>query len=157
MRYPASVRRHFEQLDRFPDGYLAIADALCSLSPQYAQGMTVAALEALLLSRLIREGSHDLHLRFFAATAALLDTPWDLIVAGDLRFSYVEGERIDKMPAAGEYLRRYRRAAAEDGVLGTELIRVINMLDEPSRLFDPDLAKRVDREAPDPARCRISS
>ena len=52
------------------------------------------------------------------------------------------------MLAAGQYLERYRTAAAEDGVLGTELIRVIDMLNESSRLFAPDLAERVDREAP---------
>jgi len=144
MRFPESIRRRFEQLDRFPDGYLVIADALCSFNPRYAQGMTVAALEALLLSRLIREGDHELHLRFFAAAAALLDTPWDLMVTGP----HVEGEHTEEMLAMDQYLERYRAAAAKDAVLGTELIRVINMLDEPSRLFAPDLAERVDREAP---------
>jgi 2-polyprenyl-6-methoxyphenol hydroxylase-like FAD-dependent oxidoreductase len=147
MRYPASVRRHYEQVDLFPKGYLVIADALCSFNPVYGQGMTVAALEALLLSRLLREDGDELRLRFFSAAATLLDTPWGLVVSGDLRFPYVEGERTADMSAMGEYLERYREAAAKDAVLATELLRVANMLDEPARLMAPDLEARVLREA----------
>ena len=147
MRYPASVRRRYEQLDRFPEGYLVVADALCSFNPIYGQGMTVAALEALLLSRLLHEAGDDVYLRFFRAAATLLDTPWGLVVSNDLRFPCVEGERTEEMSAMGEYLERYREAAAKDAVLGTELLRVANMLDEPARLMAPDLEERVLREA----------
>jgi hypothetical protein len=45
------------------------------------------------------------------------------------------------MLAMGRYLGRCHAAAENDGVLGTELIRVIDMLDEPSRLFAPDLVE----------------
>jgi 2-polyprenyl-6-methoxyphenol hydroxylase-like FAD-dependent oxidoreductase len=140
MRFPGSIRRRFEKLNWFPDRYLVIADALCSFSPRYAQGMTVAALQALMLSRLIREGNQELHLRFFPAAAVLLDTPWDLMLAGPSG----EDERTDEVQAMDQYLERYRAAAAKDALLATELIRVINMLDEPSRLIAPDLAERVD-------------
>ncbi|GAA3102178.1 FAD-binding monooxygenase [Pseudonocardia yunnanensis] len=147
MRYPASIRRHYEQLDRFPDGYLVVADALCSFNPIYGQGMTVAALEALLLSRLMREGDGEVNRRFFLAAATMLDTPWGLVVSSDLRFPEVAGERTEEMSAMDEYLERYREAAVKDAVLGTELLRVANMLDEPARLMAPDLQERVLREA----------
>ena len=51
MRFPASVRRHYEKLDRLPSGLIVMGDALCSLNPVYAQGMTVTALEALALRK----------------------------------------------------------------------------------------------------------
>jgi 2-polyprenyl-6-methoxyphenol hydroxylase-like FAD-dependent oxidoreductase len=147
MRYPASIRRHYEQLDRFPEGYLVVADALCSFNPIYGQGMTVAALEALLLSRLLREGGGEVNRRFFLAASTMLDTPWGLVVSSDLRFPDVAGERTEEMSVMDEYLERYREAAAKDAVLGTELLRVANMLDEPARLMAPDLQERVLREA----------
>jgi hypothetical protein len=143
MRYPASVRRHYELLDRFPEGYLVTADALCSFNPIYGQGMTVAALEARLLQGLLREDYDDLSRRFFTAVSELIDTPWSLIMSGDLRFPFVEGERSEGLLAMGEYLDRYREAATRDAALATELIRVMNMLDEPARLMAPDLEARV--------------
>ncbi|WP_433557588.1 FAD-dependent oxidoreductase [Pseudonocardia xinjiangensis] len=153
-RYPASVRRRYEQLDHFPEAYLVTADALCSFNPSYGQGMTVAALEAQLLSRLLHEGGDELWLRFFTASATLLDNPWDIVVGGDLRFPYVEGERTAEMLEMGEYLERYREAAEDDAVLATALLRVINMLDGPERLGAPELQERVLRGA-GPARAAV--
>ncbi|GAA3092128.1 hypothetical protein GCM10010464_64800 [Pseudonocardia yunnanensis] len=48
----------------------------------------------------------------------------------------------------GEYLERSHAATENDGVLGTELFWVINMPDEPSWLFAPDLGERVNCEVP---------
>jgi hypothetical protein len=149
-RYPASVRRRYERLDRFPEAYLVTADALCSFNPSYGQGMTVAALEAQLLGRLLHEGGDELWLRFFTASATLLDNPWGIVVGGDLRFPYVEGERTAEMLEMGEYLERYREAAEDDAVLATALLRVINMLDGPERLVAPELQERVLRGAGPP-------
>ena len=143
MRFPESVRRRYEQLDRFPEGYLVVGDALCSFNPLYGQGMTVAALEALLLIRLMREQEDDLAGRFFSAAAELLDTPWNLTTAGDLQFAHVEGEPSAEMLEMEEYFQRYREAAADDAVLTCALLRVFNLLDEPSRLSEPDLKARV--------------
>jgi 2-polyprenyl-6-methoxyphenol hydroxylase-like FAD-dependent oxidoreductase len=55
LRYPRGIWRRYDQLTRFPVNFLVTGDALCSLSPVHAQGMSVAALEATLLRQLLAE------------------------------------------------------------------------------------------------------
>jgi len=56
------------------DGFLVVGDA-CAAQPVYAQGMTVAALEALLLRKLLADGTRDLPRRFFRAAAKVINIP----------------------------------------------------------------------------------
>ena len=145
MRYPVSVRRRYERLRGFPDGYLVVGDALCSFNPIYAQGMTVAALEALLLRDLLRDGTDGLARRFFRRAAKLIDSPWSIATGSDLRFPQIEGQRPPGARLANAYLDRYHAAAAADPALGTAFLRVANLIDPPARLFDPRLMVRVGR------------
>ena len=45
-RFPASVRRHFHELKRWPRGLVPVADSICRFNPLFGQGMSVAAMEA---------------------------------------------------------------------------------------------------------------
>jgi hypothetical protein len=143
MRYPASVRRHYERVRRLPEGHLVLGDALCTFNPIYGQGMTIAALQAVLLRRLLADGTDRLPRRFFRAAAKVLDAPWSVSAGNDLRFPQVPGRR----PLAGRlvnaYLARYHRAATADPRLGTAFIRVANLLDPPHALLAPRLVLRV--------------
>lgn len=143
MRFPASRRRRYERLRRFPDGYLVVADALCSFNPIYGQGMTVAALEALLLRRLLDDGTDGLARRFFRGAARLIDAPWSIAVGTDLRFPEVAGRRSAKVRFVNEYVHRLHVAAAADPVLGAAFLRVINLIDPPTRLLAPAVVLRV--------------
>src|SRR4029453_9271657 len=79
--FPESVRRHFERLDGFPRGLLPIGDAICRFNPVYGQGMSVAALEASLLKRLLEESGEaadpiaELASTFFKEMQTLIETP----------------------------------------------------------------------------------
>jgi 2-polyprenyl-6-methoxyphenol hydroxylase-like FAD-dependent oxidoreductase len=146
-RYPASTRRRYERLVRFPEGYLAFGDAISSFNPVYGQGMTVAALEALELRTTVGEGTADLAPRFFRRAARIVDTPWDISVGADLRFPGVEGRRTAKVRMVNGYLERLHVAAEHDAAVGRAFLRVINMIDPPQRLMSPGTALRVLRGA----------
>jgi len=49
-RTPENYWRHFERQKRWPSGFIVVGDAVCTFNPIYGQGMTVSALQALVLS-----------------------------------------------------------------------------------------------------------
>lgn len=142
-RFPASVRRRYEKLSRFPEGYLVVGDAICSFNPVYSQGMTVAAEETLLLRSCLAKGRDGLARQFFRKTARMLAVPWSMAVGGDLRFKGVEGRRTLTLRAANWYLGSLGPAVERDPVVGRTLLRIANLLDKPPRLVAPDIAVRV--------------
>jgi 2-polyprenyl-6-methoxyphenol hydroxylase-like FAD-dependent oxidoreductase len=142
-RYPASVRRRYERLGRFPDGYLVTGDAVCGFNPVYGQGMSVAALEALALRECLGAGPAGLARRFFAEVARIVDIPWGIAVGSDLRFRGIQGARTAKVRLVNAYLGRFHLAAATDPVLGRAFLRVVNLMDRPEGLLRPAIALRV--------------
>jgi flavin-dependent dehydrogenase len=140
---PSSRRYRYEDLDRFPEGLLVVGDALASFNPIYAQGMTVAAFEALVLHHALADGVDDLATRFFGAAASVVDTAWSLGVGPDFEFPETDGPRPSGGRIAGWYVSRLRRRARSDPVLTEALTRVIHFERPPSSLFHPRVMWRV--------------
>ena len=92
-RFPANERRRYEQMKRFPEGYLVVGDAICSFNPIYGQGMSAAAMEAKALHECVAERDERLARRFFAAAKKVADIPWAIATGEDLRYPQVEGHR----------------------------------------------------------------
>jgi hypothetical protein len=150
-RFPASVRHRYERLDRFPDGLLVLGDAVCSFNPIYAQGMSVAALEALTLRRHLQRGTRPQPRRFFGDLARMVDVPWDIAVGGDLVFPGVQGRRTAKVKLVNAYLARLHAAAAHDASLASTFMRVAGLVASPRSLLRPGVAVRVLRASLAPA------
>lgn len=124
LRYPHAYRHHYDLLDRFPDGYLVLGDALCSTNPAAAQGVTLAAMQAQLLAQLAGAPPVELARRFRASAAALVDDPWALAAWHDPRFP-----DADLLAAC----------ATEDPEAARNLARVLNLTEPISRLSWPHL------------------
>ena len=146
-RFPASVRRRYERLTRFPDGLVVLGDAFCSFNPVYGQGMTVAALEVLALRKLLRAGD-VVPAKFFQAIAKAIKAPWEISTGGDLAFPGVEGPRPAKVKAANAYMARLQYAATKDARLTEAFMRVAGLIDRPEALFKPTTVARVLRNSP---------
>jgi 2-polyprenyl-6-methoxyphenol hydroxylase-like FAD-dependent oxidoreductase len=145
-RYPASQRRHYERLSRFPDNFLVLGDAACSFNPVYGQGMTVAALEALVLREHLGRGRVDPK-AFLADIAQTIELPWQLSASADLGYPEVEGERTAEWEAAGAYMAALHAAATVDGGITATFMRVMGLVDTPDALMSPDMLRRVEEGA----------
>ncbi|WP_135302597.1 FAD-dependent oxidoreductase [Haloarcula amylovorans] len=142
--FPSSRRHHYEELDRFPDGFLVLGDAIASFNPIYGQGMSVAALEALVLHHaLAADGQTGLATRFFERAESVIDDAWLLAVGADFQFSATDGQKPRGSGLFNRYLSRLTRKAHTDGVLRDALYRVIMMEVPPTSLLRPEIAWRV--------------
>jgi 2-polyprenyl-6-methoxyphenol hydroxylase-like FAD-dependent oxidoreductase len=142
-KFPANVRRHYERLRRFPEGFLVFGDALCSFNPIYGQGMTVAALQAGALRDCISRGPERLASRFFEAAARLTDVPWQMAVGQDLCHPRSGRRRAPAARVLDWYIRRLHFAARRDAVLAKAFVEVANLLAAPPTLMRPATLLRV--------------
>jgi 2-polyprenyl-6-methoxyphenol hydroxylase-like FAD-dependent oxidoreductase len=144
-RFPASVRRRYDRLRRFPAGLVVVGDAICAFNPTYGQGMTVAAAQAIALRDCLERGTRDLSRRFFAAANVPLDHAWRLSVGADLALPEVEGRRPARVRLINAYLRRLRATAEHDVTVAGALSAVVGMLERPPHVLRPAIAVRVAR------------
>jgi 2-polyprenyl-6-methoxyphenol hydroxylase-like FAD-dependent oxidoreductase len=142
-RFPASLRRRYEQLHEFPDGLLVIGDAVCSVNPIYGHGMTVAANQVLVLRRLLARSRSPAPGSYFQAIAKTINPPWDFTVRADLAFPGVPGPRTGQVRMLNIYLSALLAAATRDVALGTAFIRVMGLLDRAAGLLRPDRVLRM--------------
>jgi flavin-dependent dehydrogenase len=76
------VRRHFEQLSRFPEGLLPIGDSICHYNPLYGQGMSAACRQAMALQRTLHraaaggDGLEGLWRSFLPEAYQEIRAPW---------------------------------------------------------------------------------
>jgi 2-polyprenyl-6-methoxyphenol hydroxylase-like FAD-dependent oxidoreductase len=145
-KFPANLRRHYEKLARFPQGYLVFGDALCSFNPIYGQGMTVAAMEAAVLRECLANGETQLAKRFFTKAGKIIDIPWNAAIGNDLGFPEVEGPRSLLVRFLNWYLGKLHLAAHTDAQVSIAFLKVINMVAPPSSILHPQIVWRVMKE-----------
>jgi len=100
-RYPSSVRRHFDRMDRYPSGLLAIGDAVGHANPIYGHGISVAAGQAQVLDQVLtdreRQGgdvagvAHE----FFVGAAEATRGPWAMAAGSDFLSAGTTGDFPD--------------------------------------------------------------
>jgi 2-polyprenyl-6-methoxyphenol hydroxylase-like FAD-dependent oxidoreductase len=143
MRDPESRYRRYDRLAQFPEGLLVCGDALCSFNPAYAQGMSVAALQARALAACLSEAGAGLSKRFFRAATELLAAPWSIAAVADFAFPGVLGQRPFGTAFLNAYLTRVHRAAGRDARVAAARMLVTHLLADPATLFAPSIVARV--------------
>lgn len=144
-KFPGSLRRHYETLSRFPEGYLVLGDAICSFNPVYGQGMTSAAMQAAALDQLLtaRSSLAGLWRDFFNAAAKVVEIPWQLAVGEDFRFAETEGKKPAGVDLINGYVAKVHQATHHDTEVYTAFLKVMNLMAAPTSLFHPKILWRV--------------
>ncbi|MDV3126449.1 2-polyprenyl-6-methoxyphenol hydroxylase-like oxidoreductase [Mycobacterium sp. 21AC1] len=154
-RVPSNRWRRYDKMRRLPNGLLVFGDAICSFNPIYGQGMTVAAVEALVLRECLNRGDRELSRRFFRSSAKKIRIAWQSAAGSDLALPEVKGPVPVAIRLSNAYLDRVLSAAESDTAVTLRFLRVIGMIDSPVSLLEPAFVLRVMRSRRprlDPAR-----
>ena len=153
---PCSTRRHFENLARFPRGLLPVGDAICRFNPVFAQGMSVAAQEAVILNRLLSERAvkidplDGLASAFFGEIQAVLETPWG-VAKNDFIYPKTRGTRPVDFERRLQLNFALARLAAQDPSIHKLMFEVNHLLKPQSVLRAPEIAERATKLMAAPA------
>ena len=144
--FKKSCWRHFERLDKFPQGLLPFGDAICRFNPIYGQGMSVAALEAEVLKKLLTahsDGLVGLAAAFFGEAAKLIDTPWWTAAIPDFLDPRAEGQCPPDLEDTLKLFAMLLKLAAQDATVHKLFLEVQNLLKPRTALRDPELIRPV--------------
>lgn len=141
--FPANQRRRYDRLKRFPEGLLAVGDAIASFNPLYGQGMSVAALEAIELRRCLQRGDRRLARRFFHAAGKVVAPAWEMAVGGDLALPEVDGHRPLALRLTNAYVDRLLQVAEHDPLVAAAFNDVADLLAPPQSIMRPGVLWRV--------------
>lgn len=149
--FPSNLRRHYDRLRDFPEGFLVIGDAMCSLNPIYAQGMTVSAWEAEALDQMLRQramtAAKAATRAYFTATARIIDDSWRVAAGEDFRYAGVAGSKALGTELINWYVGRVHKATHRDPAASAAFIKVLMSLEAPTSLFKPGIALRALRRS----------
>lgn len=148
-RFVSSVQRHYECVERFPDGLVVIGDALCTFNPIYAQGMSTAAKQAKILQAVLTEcatqscGISKIASAFFSKAAEFNRTPWTLAASFDFAFPQTRGTRPPGSDAQARYFATLDGLQSEDSEIRRLMTEVLHLLQPVSVLQQEPLRSRV--------------
>lgn len=142
--FPSSIRRRYDELEAFPDGLVVTGDAIASFNPVYGQGMSIGALDALMVHRTLAEnGLDDLALEYFPRAADLIEQAWRVAVGADFEFPQTTGPKPRGTDLFNRYVNRLIRKAHADDELTDAFYRVFRLERSATTLLRPGIAWRV--------------
>ena len=142
-KFPSNRWRRYDKLARTPDGLIVMGDAMCNFNPLYGQGMSVAAIEALILRGCLQQGDESLPRRFFGLSAKEIGVAWQTAVSSDLALPQIAGKRTMSVRLRNALVDRMVSAAETDPVMAQRFLHMMNMVGPRAELFRPSTMRRM--------------
>ncbi|XZN89699.1 MAG: FAD-dependent oxidoreductase [Microcoleus sp.] len=150
---PGNRLCHYETLKRQPERFVVLGDAVCSFTPIYAQGMTVAALgvKALetCLAKIARQPSPSLTglaKTFQKQLAKINAEPWITATSQDAKYPSIQGiTKAHSVPEKlmGWYMNQVIHLTVRDPQTTLSFLQVLHMLKSNTTLFQPRILLQV--------------
>lgn len=152
-RLPSSLRRHYESMTAFPENYLVLGDAVCSVNPVFGQGMSISTMSANALKESLDEyaaaGGSDFHAmrkNFYTRATDIINLAWNWAVAEDFRYPNVEGKKPPFTGLQNWYLGNLFELAASNKRIYFQVNMVLNLVAKPRTLLQPYILWQVVRK-----------
>lgn len=148
-RFPEEVRRHYRELEAFPEGLLPIGDAVCHFNPSYGQGMSSAARQAVALGAALgrrRAAGRPLDgvwKEFFEAAHDETRAPWLLAALGDFEHEGTTGDFPVEEQAVIETLGTLRQRALAGDRDAEMMLADISLMRQPLSVIDTPRAAQA--------------
>ncbi|OBI22394.1 2-polyprenyl-6-methoxyphenol hydroxylase-like oxidoreductase [Mycobacterium sp. E2327] len=142
-KFPSNRWRRYDRLERTPGGLIVMGDAMCNFNPLYGQGMSVAAIESLILRDCLEAGEQSLPRRFFGLAAKEIGVAWRAALASDLALPQIAGHRTVSMRLRNAYVDHVLSAAETEPVMVQKFLRMMNMVDQRGELFHPSTMLQI--------------
>ena len=148
-RGTSSRWRHYEQLKRWPERYVVLGDAFCGFNPIYGQGMSVAAMSAVVLANHLRQSNGNLDgvaRSTIREISKITQGAWLLATSADLEWPGTQGGTIGNGPAdrCGRwYIGEILDAMVFDNTVRMEFNAVNQLIKPVTSLFAPGIFLRV--------------
>lgn len=152
-RRAENIWLRYDQLEKWPDNFVVLGDAVLAFNPVYGQGMTVAILSALKLGEALKAyrgknpNLNGFSQAFQKELGKVQAFAWQLATGEDMRWS-PDTEGCPKQPNLAEafrlgFLKKVMIASTKDPVITEALYRVMNMVASPATFFRPDMMIRI--------------
>lgn len=144
-RFPALRRFHYEKMTQLPDGLLVIGDAICRIDPAFAQGMTLAAMEAMALRELLSKCSDKKKLTFnyYRKVNRIIKIPWLIALTEDYRFLSTVGKKPAGLPLLQWSVKKVMQACSHNKRVYRHFMDVLHLKAHPVSLIKPRILMDV--------------
>ena len=152
-RQTANRRHRYARVPGWPEGLLAVGDALCCFDPVYGQGITVSACQALRLRSVLRSGlrpgtsagtSAGTSRRLLRQFDRAVDFPWAVATGQDVRMPSSTGRQSLGQAVVSEWASRVGwQAVHGDRRAHQVLMGVYHLERSPVALLHPALVASV--------------
>ncbi len=137
--------KQYHLLEKFPENFVVLGDAVCTFNPVNGQGMTVAALEGLALASGLSQQKSNLagfSCQFQKQLSSIVKTPWKMAIGQDLAW-HTNNQINQVRKITGGYFSLLQRAACHDREVWYTFARVLNLTLPPTAFFSLKIVVKV--------------